>query len=133
MLAGSSVAAATTLTLIYAKYDKNFREQLSTYLPFINSLLSEEQKLVEATRFDDSFMKKKPSKPVDTKMFEENPLPQVPIVAPVVTEAKPPKADPEPAKDLLDEKAIKKDIAMTFEKAINDENVIVSVFLIFKM
>lgn len=126
-MAGSGVVAATTLTLLYAKYDKNFRDQLSAYLPFINSILSEnQQKLAEASKFDDSFLKKKtvPSKSLETKISESAfTLPQVEVSKPV-SEAKP--AEPvkaAPEKDDLDEKSIKKEIAATFEKAINEENV----------
>lgn len=121
LLAGSGVVAATTLTLLYAKYDKNFREQLCVYLPFINSLLSNEQKLIEATKYDDSFIKKKSSqtKLADSKVIEA-PLPKVDIPKPVVETKKPEQLH---SKDALDEKTIKQEIAKTFERAINEDNV----------
>lgn len=126
-MAGSGVVAATTLTLLYAKYDKNFRDQLSAYLPFINSLLTEDQqKVAQAAKFDESFLKKKtiPSKSLESKISESAfSLPQVEVPKPVSEEktAVPVKTTHE--KDELNEKTIKKEIAATFEKAINEENV----------
>ena len=133
LLAGSGVAAATTLTLIYAKYDKNFREQLSAYLPFINSLLSDEQQQqrIDAARFDDSFMKKTRVMSAEKKVAENTlpKLPEVPIV-PVPAVKQLTKEDKEPLVDVLEEKTIKKEIAKTFEKAINEENIIVCILIV---
>lgn len=116
------MTAAATLTLIYAKYDKNFRQQLSTYLPFINSLLGDEQKRIEANLFEESLLQKRPAQPLKTTVVE-TPLPKV--MQPVI-ETKPTEAvDPEPVKDVLEEKEIKKEISLTFERAINEDNAIV--------
>ena len=46
-------------TLLYAKYDDSFRNQLNDYLPFINSLLGEETKSSLTPPADDSFLKKR--------------------------------------------------------------------------
>lgn len=116
LIVGSGTVAAATLTYFYAKYDKKFADQLSSYLPLMKSPLSSEQKLVKDDSFEKSFMKK----PVKAKAEPVVQAPIVEIVEPVS------KNHPEPIITKSNEKnieEIKHDIKKTIEIAIDEDRV----------
>lgn len=64
-LLGTGAVAVTTLTLAYAKYDKQFADQLTSYAPFIKNLLDDSRTLKAKDDEIFEFHKKKTNKPTD--------------------------------------------------------------------
>ena len=111
MISGSGVAAVTSLTLFYANYDKDFRQQLITYAPYLSNLFSNGKQKIMATSFEESFLKKKQVNTIETKVIENT-----------LSETKPILTIQEPVRDSLEEKEIKKEISQSFERALNEDN-----------
>ncbi|KAJ6222328.1 hypothetical protein RDWZM_000873 [Blomia tropicalis] len=130
LIGGGALTAATTLTLIYANYDPKFRSQLVSYLPFINTLLSEDSKQnAAANAYEESLIKPKiqqqQSIKHEVKKVEkpsENVVPkdEKPSIVPSVV---PTNVQTTKESNLLEEKEIKSEIAKTFEKAMAEENI----------
>lgn len=75
-LLGTGAVAVTTLTLAYAKYDKQFADQLTSYAPFIKNLLEDSPTLKAKDEDIFEFQKKKTNKQTETVKSINNLVPK---------------------------------------------------------